>query len=202
MATYRYSRWDETQQVFELDEDSIMDSLTDDILAHGDVERALRSLFQRGTRDDRGQRIEGLRDLKERLRQQRERQLERYNLDSLMDDLEERLRDVVDTERTGIDRRLQEARQELEQAGDQAEHLGGPMRLLEERAQRSLEKLDDLPESAGGAIRELSDYDFMDPEAREKFQELLDMLRQRMMETSFRTCANSFKTSARIKCRT
>ena len=185
MATYQYSRWDGTQQVFELDEDSIMDSLTDDVLAHGDVERALRDLLWRGMRDDQGQRVEGLRDLRDRLRQQRERQLERYNLDSLMDDLEERLRDVVDTELTGIDRRLEDARQELEQAGDQAEHLQGPMRLLEERAQRNSGRLDDLPESASGAIRELSDYDFMDPEARQKFQELLDMLRQRMMENFF-----------------
>ena len=76
LATYRYSRWDGTQQVFELDEDSIMDSLTDDILAHGDVERALRDLLWRGMRDDQGERVEGLRDLRERLQQQRQRQLE------------------------------------------------------------------------------------------------------------------------------
>ena len=181
MRGYRYSRWDGTQQVFDLDEDDIMDSLSDDILAHGDINRALRNLFQRGLRDEQGQRTTGLRDLMERLRQQRQQQLERYNLDSLMDDLKERLQDVVDTERRGIERRLEEARQQLAEAGDQAEHLQGPMRLLEERAQRSKETLDNLPESVGGAIRELSEYDFMDPEARQKFQELLDQLKQQML---------------------
>ncbi|MCI0813134.1 MAG: VWA domain-containing protein, partial [Chloroflexi bacterium] len=34
-------------------------------------------------------------------------------------------------------------------------------------------------------IQELQDYDFMDPEARQKFQELLDMLKQQMMQNFF-----------------
>ena len=187
MGTYRYSRWDGTQQVFDPDEDSIMDALSDDIMAHGDINRAVRSLFQRGIQSDHWQRVQGLRDLMDRLRQQRQKQMERYNLDSLMDDLKERLQDTVDTERKGIDRRLGEARHQLEQAGDQADLLQGPMQLLEERAQRSRERLDSLPESLGGAIKELSDYDFMDTDAREKFQELLAMLKQQMLQNYFQS---------------
>ena len=186
MATYRYSRWDGSQQVFDLDEDSIMDSLSDDILAHGDLNRALRNLFQRGLRGE-DRRIEGLRDLMDRLKNQRQMQLERYNLDSLMDDLKERLQDVVETERGGIDRRLEDARQRLELSGDEAEHLQGPMQLLEERAQRSRDTLDSLPKGLGGAVKELSDYDFMDPEARQKFQELLDTLKERMLQNFFQS---------------
>jgi len=185
MTTYKYSRWDGSQQVFDLDEEDVMDSLSDDILEHGDISRALRSLFQRGLQNEQGERIGGLRDLMERLKQQRQQQLERYNLDSLMDGLKEQLKDVVDTERSGIDRRLGEARKDLEEAGDQAEHLQAPMQLLEERAQRSQETLDGLPEGLGGVVKELSDYDFMDPEARQKFQELLDALKQQMMENLF-----------------
>ena len=67
-----------------------MDSLSDDILTHGDVSRALRNLFQRGIQDDRGQRGQGLRELLERLRKQRQRELERYNLDSVYEDAKER----------------------------------------------------------------------------------------------------------------
>ncbi len=186
MALYRYSRWDGSQQGFDLDEDEVMDSLADDILAHGDVDRALRSLLQRGIRGPDGQRIEGLRDLMERLRQQRQQQLERFNLDSVMDDLKERLQDVIDTERAGIDKRLEDGRKRLELAGEDREHLEGAMRLLEERGQSSKEKLDALPESPAGAIRELTDYDFMDPEAREKFHLLLEMLQQQMMQNFFR----------------
>ena len=186
MTTYRYTRWDGSQQVFDLDEDGIMDSLSDDILEQGDINRALRNLMQHGMQGEQGQRIEGLRDLRERLREQRQQQLERYNLDSLMEDLKERLKEVVETERAGIDRRLEEAGEQLQQAGEQSEHLQAPMQLLEERARRSKEKLDTLPESLGGAVKELSDYDFMDPDARQKFQELLDMLKQQMLQNFFK----------------
>ena len=185
MTVYRYSQWDGTQDVFELDEESAMEALSDDILAHGDVDRALRNLLQRGLSGERGERIEGLRDLMERLRRQRERQLERYNLDSLMDDMKERLSDVVDAERRGIDRRLQEARGQMDEPGGEAEDRQRLMRLLEERAQRSNDTLDNLPDSPAGAIRELSDYDFIDPEARNKFQELLDLLKRQMLQNFF-----------------
>jgi len=91
MNTYRYSRWDDSQQDLGIDEESIMDSLSDDILAHGDMRRALRNCFQRGLQDERGQRIGGLLDLVERLRHQRQQQLGHYNRESMMDDLKERL---------------------------------------------------------------------------------------------------------------
>lgn len=185
MTTYRYSRWDGSQQIFGLDEDDIMDSLADDILSSGDLNRALRNLMQRGMQDQNGQQMPGLRDLQERLRQQRQQQLERYNLDSIIDDLKEKLQEVIDTERAGIDSRLREARQQLDEAGDGAEHLKDPMQMLEDRAERNQEKLDTLPESMGGQIQELQSYDFMDPEARQKFEELLDMLKQQMMQNFF-----------------
>ena len=185
MTTYRYSRWDGSQQIFGIDEDDIMDSLADDILSNGDLNRALRNLMQRGLQDQDGRQMPGLRDLQERLRKQRQQQLDRYNMDSVMDELKEKLKEVIDTERRGIDERLKEARRQLEEAGDSGEHLQGPMQMLEDRAERNKEKLDSLPDSMGGQIQELQDYDFMDPEARQKFQELLDMLKQQMMQNFF-----------------
>ena len=185
MTTYRYYRWDGSQQVFSMDADDLMNSIADDILEHGDPERALRSLFQRGIDDDQGQHAPGLRDLLDRLRQQRQQQLERYNLDSVMDDIKEQLQDVIDTERKGIERRLQDAERQLQEAGDAAEHLRSPMQMLQDRAQRNTDTLDSLPNSPGGQIQQLQDYDFMDPEAREKFNELLDALKQQMMQNFF-----------------
>ena len=185
MPSYKYSRWDGSQQPFGQDVDRLMDSLSDDVLAHGDLNRALRSMFHRGFEDEDGQRIDGLRELRERLRAQRQLQLERYNLDPIMDDLKERLQDVIDTERKGIRGRVQEAREQLEQVGDESGHLREPMRLLEERARDSSERLDTLPESPAGAIKDLTDYEFMDPEAHRKFQELLETLQQQMLQSFF-----------------
>ena len=182
---YRYSMWDGSQHPFDLDEDDILEALSEDIMNHGDVNRAMRNLMRQGMSGDGGQRITGLRDLRERLQRMREQQLQRYNLESAMDDVAERVQDVIDTERAGIERRLTEARDELAQAGDAADFLQNAMDIMENRARDSLEKLDLLPDSPAGRVRELSDYDFTDQEARRKFDELMDSLRQRMMQNFF-----------------
>ena len=108
---YRYSRWDGTQKIFDIDEDQLMEELSNELLAHGDLQRALRNLLQRGMENGRGERMEGLRDLMERLKGRRQQDLERYNLDSMFDDINERLQSIVETERQGIDQRVQEARE-------------------------------------------------------------------------------------------
>ena len=185
MIGYRYSRWDGSQHPFDFDEDDILDALSEDIMNHGDVNRAMRNLMRNGMSGDQGQRISGLRELRERLREMQQQKLQQYNLESAMDDIKERLQDVLDTERSGIDRRLSEAREEFEASGDNMETLQPAMDILEQRAQRNLETLDQLPDSTAGQMRELSEYDFMDPEAREKFDELMDMLRQQMMQNFF-----------------
>ena len=178
----RYSEWDGSQQPFEPDADALLEEMTDDVLRHGDVRRALRDLMQRGMPDDNGSSTPGLRDLMDRLGRRRQQMLQDYNMDSVVKDLQERLDDVLDTERVGIGRRLDEAREQLdgmdEAASEQHRDL---MDMLQQRADRNREKLDRLPPSLGGSIRELQDYDFMDPEAQAKFQDLMAELRKQMM---------------------
>ena len=167
MVSYRYSYWDGTQSPFELDEDDLLEALSDDIMDHGDINRAMRNLMRQGMNGDQGQRITGLRELRERLSRLQQQQLERYNLESAMDDISERLEDIISTERSGIERRLDEARQQLESAREDSEMsdlLSNAMDLLEQRAQQNVEMLDLMPESAAGQVRSLSEYDFMGPE--------------------------------------
>ncbi len=70
----RYSRWDGTQSLPDLEADDVMDALADDLLADGDVASALRRLMERGlASDDPGRPdLPGLRDLLERLERRRE----------------------------------------------------------------------------------------------------------------------------------
>ncbi|MGO8946778.1 MAG: VWA domain-containing protein, partial [Ktedonobacterales bacterium] len=58
-------------------------------------------------------------------------------------------------------------------------------RMLENIANRKLAYLDQLPEDPAGQIRQLSEYDFMDEQARQAFQELLAMLQQQVMQQYF-----------------
>ena len=181
--TFRYSQWDGTQRIFDVDADELMDLLSEDVLNQGDVMQALRDLFRRGMQDRDGQQMPGLRDLMEQLRNRRRDQMQQHNMDSVLDDLKERLDDIIQTERSGIERRLDEARQDVSEVNDEdRQQQEALLNLLQQRADRNLERLDNLPEGVGGQLQELMEYDFMDPEARQKFQDLLDMLKSQMAQ--------------------
>src|SRR6184192_3851086 len=109
MRFYRYSRWDGTQEVSPFDPEEVMESLADDLLADGDVRSALQRMMQRGFQNRTGNRTMGLQQLMERLRSQRQQQLDRYDLGGIIDQIKEKLDDVLKTEREGIERRLQGA---------------------------------------------------------------------------------------------
>ncbi len=191
---YKYSQWDGTQQIFDPTGEDIMDELSEGLLNDSDVSRALRNLLQRGMQNDQGQRIQGLQEMLERIRGQRQARMEKYNLDSVMDDIKNKLDQVISQERKGIDQRLQEAR---EQAATQRPEIPidteSLLKLLEERANRNRDALDNLPENTSGAIKELSDYDFIDPDARDQFKELMDILKQRMIENTFQDVQQQFQ---------
>ena len=181
--TYKYSQWDGTQRIFEFDADQLMDLLSDDILNHGDVMQALRDMMRQGLQDRDGQQMPGLRELMEQLKNQRRQQMQQHNMDSVVDDLKERLEDIVDTECEGIKRRLDEASKQVESdASEDQEQQESLLDLLKKRAENNREKLDALPESPAGQIKELLEYDFIDPEAQQKFQDLLDALKSQMAQ--------------------
>src|SRR6266511_21986 len=155
----RYSRWDGTQRIEDLDADDLLAAMADDLTADGDIWSALRRLFQRGMHNPQGPQMPGLQDLLQQLRQRRQQQLDRYDLGSALEDIKKRLEQVIQTEREGI-RRLPEGH---------------------ERA-RHEQQLDRLPPDPAGRIKALQDYEFVDPEAERLFQELLNSLQQQMLQ--------------------
>src|SRR6476619_175679 len=110
LGRFRYSRWDGSQVGFELDADDVFAEITDDLLYHGDLNAALRRLMQSGFRDRNGDRVQGMRELMEKLRRRRRDELEKDDLGGVYDDIAQELRDVVDMERKGLDELAQEAR--------------------------------------------------------------------------------------------
>src|SRR5438128_6056329 len=123
---YGYSRWDGTQRIEGLDADDILDALSDDYLEDGSLQQALRRLMQEGVRTDDGRRTMGLRELMERMRNTRNQQLNRYNMASgVMDDLREKLEEIKQLERSGIQRRLDgEANNQQQEPGGQQSPQG------------------------------------------------------------------------------
>ncbi|MBV9257476.1 MAG: VWA domain-containing protein [Ktedonobacteraceae bacterium] len=66
-------------------------------------------------------------------------------------------------------------------------------RMLEMIAKRKQDYLDKLPADIPGQIKGLSEYDFMDDEAREKFNELMQSLQQQMMQQFFQGMQQSLQ---------
>jgi uncharacterized protein with von Willebrand factor type A (vWA) domain len=195
MFSFRYSRWDGTQQIMPFDAEAIMDAISEDILAHGDVRRALEKLMQQGHRFQTGERMPGLRDLLDRLKQARQDTLRQHNMDAIVNDIRERLEKIKETERAGIDRRLEEGardqgpgtREEQSENPDPRSQTPDPslQKMLESMAARRKEQLDNLPPDLAGQIKGLKEYDFMDPDARQQFQDLMKMLEQQMVQNTF-----------------
>ena len=108
----RYSRWDGTQQIGPLSADDLMRAMSEDLMQDGDVNRALQRLFRWGFQRPDGEDVPGLQGLMQRLRDRRQEQLERYDLQSMLSDIADRIEQIVETERQGIAKRLDEAQQE------------------------------------------------------------------------------------------
>lgn len=224
-ARFRFSQWDGTQDIPALDADDVLQSLSDDLLSFGDLQQALRNMMQRGIRTPDGDRTDGMRDLLQRLRQQRRQQLERFDLSSVFDDIQRQLDEILDMERDTLDDRLDEvgprpqpqepAGEQMpgdpnqqgqpqgqmgdQQDGQQGEQQGGQQQAspltedemerlkeaLRQRLERKQEQIDRLPEDAAGQVKELQEYEFEDDEARQKYEELLEQLKQSMMNRFF-----------------
>jgi uncharacterized protein with von Willebrand factor type A (vWA) domain len=170
---FTYSRWDGTQRGFDLDADLLFDQLTDELLYHGDVNAALRRMLQQGMTGPDGERLQGLRELLDKLRQERRQRLEQHDLGGVYDEISKALDDIVDEERHAIDSSVRHA----ETSGD--ERRADTAR--DAAAMRNMQ-LDMMPHDLAGKVRELTSYDFESAEAQQRFEQLMDQLREQLMQ--------------------
>ena len=172
----RYSRWDGTQRLPDLDADEILKALSDDVMAEGDLGEALRRLMERGWRSGDPTRpdMAGLQDLMERLARRREELRERYDLGDVLGDIRRELEDIVAEERAGVEHRLEHAAQDAPDPGT--------ARVAQDLASRRLDRLDSLPPDLGERIRDLREYDFLESGARQRFDELVERLSKQVLD--------------------
>ncbi|HJL76424.1 MAG TPA: hypothetical protein QF417_04045 [Acidimicrobiales bacterium] len=162
---FTYSRWDGTQSGPDLDADALLRAMGDELIEHGDPDDALRRILRDGLEVD-GERLQGLREMLERLRQQRQEMLESHDLGGVYDEIRDALGEVMETERGSLG--------ELEGSDDD---------VVAESAERRRQDLDLIEhENLAGQVRGLTDYDFTSAEAAERFEELLEELRRQLMQ--------------------
>src|ERR1019366_9046636 len=142
VSRHRFSAWDGTQDPLGPDVEALFDRLSEDVFHGWDFESALRRLLgpgrrEQGWREGQGKRLAGMDEMLDKLRRRRQTQLERFNLDSVFEDMREKLDRVISQERRGIQERL-----------DQAPDEG--RRVLERVAEQRSRQLDELPAEPGG----------------------------------------------------
>jgi uncharacterized protein with von Willebrand factor type A (vWA) domain len=144
----------------------LLEEMSEDILSGAGAEGALMRLLRRGMSG----RFTGLDALRARLRQAARRERERLNLDAPLQEIEQRLGEILEDERRTL-----------------SLHLEDDARMREQF-------LDMLPPDPAGKLRELSDYRFVDKEAQRKFDELMQWVREQVMGSYFRNMTQGLQS--------
>jgi uncharacterized protein with von Willebrand factor type A (vWA) domain len=134
-----------------------VDAVGHDVLGGQRLRDALRNLLRRGPSGSRG-----LDDLLARTRRMRKEAMRRGRLDGAVLRAQQLLDQAIAAERAELSRRDDEAA----------------------RFNESI--LDSLPRSTSRAVSELADYDWASAEARALYQQILDQLRQEVVDQRFR----------------
>src|SRR5918911_3155938 len=155
---YRYARWHGGPDPLAppYDLGDAVDEIGDSVLGGSGVREALRELLRRGMQGRRG--LDELRrSVRERLRQARTA--------GRMDGTLEQVREL-------LDRALEAERRELFPDPDDAARLAEA-------------ELDALPDDTAGAVRALKDYSWRSDEARQAYEQIQDLLRREVLDSSF-----------------
>jgi uncharacterized protein with von Willebrand factor type A (vWA) domain len=165
MSRYRYGAYHEGPDPLAppYDVRAALDSMGDSILEGSSPGEALRELLRRGLSPHHGApRRRGLDDLLRQVRDRRRELRGQGRLDGTLEQVRALLDKAIGQERAALfpdpsdDARLREA------------------------------ELDALPADTAQAVRQLADYDWRSPEARQTFQELQDLLRRDVLDAQFR----------------
>src|ERR687888_2206225 len=151
----RYSRWDGSQDPFgpDVDTGDILDAMSSELLSGAGADSALRRLMRRGMRG----RFSGLDALRNRLRQARRMEQDSLDLSGPLEDIRERLEQIVERERTTLSFKPED----------------------DARMRESF--LESLPPDVPGRINELRGYRFADPQAQREFDELMESLKEQVL---------------------
>jgi uncharacterized protein with von Willebrand factor type A (vWA) domain len=156
----RYGQWSGNQDPFpaEVTADDVLSEIGDELLGGRSPSDALQRLMRRGMQG----RVRGLDDLRRMVEEARRRELGRMGLEGPLRDVEERLGEILERERTAL-------------------HFDPD----QDSADAKREQLDDLPGDVASKIAALEDYDWTDRQAGADFRALVDQLRRDVAEATF-----------------
>lgn len=136
-----------------------LDAVAEDVMAGYSPRQALQEFLRRG-----GRKMDGLDDLAGRIQQRRKDLLGRHNLDGTLNDVKKLLDEAV----------LEERKQLARDA----------MMDNDERAFREMQ-IQNLPKSTAAAVNELASYDWQSSTAKEKYEQIKDLLGREVLDQRF-----------------
>jgi uncharacterized protein with von Willebrand factor type A (vWA) domain len=160
----------------DLDADELLRLVSDELLETGDLEEAIDRLLREGFTTKDGQRIDGLRDLLEQSRQKRRELEQQADPDGELQRYRDWLSEIEETESDA----LQELLSDANSSGDERRSDVTRDLVNERSMQRDL-----MPERLGERLSAYQNYDFVSSEAREQYEELMEQLRQDVLDTYF-----------------
>jgi len=173
---YGFRRPGDGDDFEEWEPEDLLDLVLDELLETGDLDEVLDRLAYDGVTTPDGDRLEGIRDLLEQARQKR-RELEELNdPGGMLANIQERLDAIEALERSD----LTALRAEAEESGDER-RIEVTSELVDEKQMA----LDLLPDAVGDRIGSLQNYDFVSSEAREQFEQLVEELREDVLNSYF-----------------
>jgi uncharacterized protein with von Willebrand factor type A (vWA) domain len=165
---YRYGRWHGGPDPLAppYDLGDAVDEIGDSVLGGSGVREALRELMRRGMQGRRG-------------------------LDELRRSVRDRLRQARNAGR--MDGTLQEVRELLDTAvtAERRELFPDP----DDGARLAEAELDALPDDTAGAVRALKDYPWRSGEARQAYEQIQDLLRREVLDSSFANMKNALENA-------
>ena len=189
MITYRYSRWDGKQDLFQFDEDDIMEELSEHIAEKGDTTAALQSLIQDGLKKRDDVTLPGVKNILEKIKSERRETLGKYNMESVLDEIKKRLKDITKSELNEINSKLSElskhkgAPTKTESSEDGADQAKNSEELYNEISEKK-KQLQSMPEDPSQAISKLHDYTFLNQDAKKDFESLVNSIQSLMPGSS------------------
>ena len=176
MKTYRYSRWDGTQDEFSVDPKQALDALSDLMMEGMDAREALEQMrrlgFELGGLD---MRVMGLDELVDQLRDAMHDLQQQWDLSESMDEWRERLEDILTREQQAV----------------HGAHGHESARMNDFLGRRHADV-----QGVAGAIAAFDGYAFEDPEAAEDFEALRQELdRMGALEDFLREQGSRFQGS-------
>ncbi len=154
MTTFRYLKWDGVQSEFNLEAHDLFREFSNFLMEGWTPDEAFEWIMKQGVRGA-NIRVMGIDDLRSELAKYRETQFQTYNLRSSFSEIKKKLDEIIE--------------QEL---GTLKENLSS----ISPEYQRRKNLLKNLPQKLSASIEKLSNYDFMDSDAKQRFEKLKEKL--------------------------